>query len=72
MCKVKTATYTPAPERASTRTPDNRGLYDMAREQAAQRGGGRQRSTVLGGLQTTMNPAMTTSRTLPRPTTTLG
>lgn len=72
MCKVSKPSYTPAPERAAMKTPDNRGLYDQAREQAAQRGGGRQRSTVLAGLQTTANPAMTATRSMARPMSTLG
>lgn len=72
MCKVKTPNYTPPPERAGEKTPDNRGLYDQARAKAAERGGGRKRSTVLTGLASTLNPAMTANRAAVRPPSTLG
>lgn len=53
MCKVKTPNYAaPAqPEYARAKEPDNAALYEEAAQRAAQRGGGRKRSTLFAGAR---------------------
>lgn len=59
MCKAKKPNYTPPPQLARARTPDNAALAEEARARANRRGGGATRKTVLTALSgTPMNASL--------------